>query len=45
MIRETFYWYDERTNEIKQAWTSEYMMSTSGVLWAHTLQELKELLK
>ena len=40
-IRESIFWYDARTDEVKEAWTTEFYMSTSGVFWSRDINEVK----
>ena len=41
MLRTTMYWYDERTDEIKEIFTTERYMQNSQVLWSRDLDDLQ----
>jgi len=41
MLREEFYWYDERTDEVKVAFTTEAYMDQSDVFWSREMLDVK----
>jgi len=40
-IKESIFWYDECTDEVKEAWTTERFMQNSQVLWSRDLADLQ----
>ncbi len=38
-IRELLFWYDERTDEVKEAFTTEFFMATSSVFWSRDRED------
>lgn len=40
-MKEVFFWYDARTDEVKEALTTEAFMDTTQVFWSRELLDVK----
>jgi len=38
-IRETLFWYDEASDEVKEIFTTEFFMATSSVFWSRDRED------